>query len=37
MGCFWLVVALIVLISFENQLDQKRIQDDYERWKDNRR
>ena len=25
MGCFWIIVALIVLVSIENQFDRERI------------
>ena len=26
MGCFWIIVALIVLVSFENQIDRTQHQ-----------
>ena len=37
MGFFWLIVALIVLISLENQVDRERINKDYQEWKKNRK
>jgi Tfp pilus assembly protein PilX len=37
MEIFLLVVALIVLASLQYQVDQRRIHDDYEDWKNNRR
>jgi hypothetical protein len=37
MELFLLVVALVVLASWQYQVDQRRIHDDYEDWKNNRR
>jgi len=37
MEIFLLVVALIVLASWQYRADERRIHDDYENWKHNRR
>jgi hypothetical protein len=37
LGIFVFIVAVIVLASFQYHSDMKRLHDDYEDWKNNRR
>jgi len=36
-GLFLIILAVIVLASWQNQVDVKCLNDDYEKWKNNRK